>query len=158
MEKKYDLIVQTNFKELRLRISDVKKWVAEHECIWPSRLHLTTAINNNIYVYIDGQDAWELLEDFTEHYNVSTDGFELTDYFSNSEPPRGWSIIFICRLFILIFSLLVYPIHEKLFRKLTKININVYDRQDFTIADIVSWSITKRFIPRNQVKYIIVNG
>jgi acyl carrier protein len=145
-EDKMKTTLQISLSEARLRIREVRQIVAEHSGIDEGQIKLRSALNNDLG--IDGQDSWELLEACEKQYGIKGDNFNLTDFFSNTEPPSDPLIqIFVHFPYALFGMIFIRPFSKSTWQAMQR----RFQKQDFTFGDLVVWTITKDFALRNRL-------
>jgi hypothetical protein len=143
-----DITIELTFSDFRTRIRELRRFVASDTGIPEEKIKLRTSLNNEWGV--DGQDSWDLLENFAEKYDALGDNFDLTTYFSSTEPPTdAFASVFIDGPFNLFIFLFLRPFSYDRWYKLYHRN----DRKDFTFGDLVTWSFTKVFHPKKTVQF-----
>jgi len=139
-------MLQITIPEAKARIRELRKIVSEHSGVRAGQIKLRAALNNDFG--IDGQDSWELLEACEKHYGLNREGFTRTDYFSNKEPPSDPMLQIFIKFPIALFGFVfIRPFSKRWWHTLR----SRFSKTNFTFGDLVTWTFTKNFVPRNQV-------
>jgi acyl carrier protein len=135
-----------NPSEAKNRIKTVRRIVSEYSGVHERKIKLRSALNNDLG--IDGQDSWELLEVCEKEFGIKKENFNLTDYFSNTEPPSDILKQLLVDLPIALFAIIfIRPFSKARSQEI----LRRFCRQDFTFGDLVVWTFSKDFVLRNQV-------
>lgn len=156
------VVIDVPFGELRNRFNEIRIIVSDISGYELNRIYPSTTINNDIGV--DGQDAWDILDAVGERFDMTDRGFELTHYFSDSEPP--WPTLYPLVSLILLPLRLIYLCGFLAFRPFGESTWNrvrpffaafqprlLPVRANFTMAQLVAWSYTTHFVLRRDVLF-----
>jgi hypothetical protein len=166
--------LEIEYKTLRKITREVYQFVKEECGVDYYKCHKKSKVGLEDDLGITGDDGYELVEKFSEIFNVNVDNFDYLIYF---DPEPGPVDYFFSLIFIIVFlviwlakhlvALLLYPFSRKLSQKILADEIsssklsqeplayNPQKRQkELTVGDLIASAVKGEFVERSNVKFI----
>ena len=121
-------IIEISYSELRVYVNKVITIIGNNSGIDETKISLSSNIESDLK--ITGDDVQELLTDIDKKLSIDFKGFGFRNYFHDEAD------LFITGLLLSIF-----------FKK---------KKENFTVGDLVTWVINRKFITRDEVYFKLI--